>query len=260
MEYIKYPMINKLAEEYDNTNENTHYWSDGRKVYFRTHEIKGVDIETFEQYFCCWAKDKNYCYDGFIRIKDADVNTFQALNFTYAKDKSNVFTVGGKIKNVDARTFEICDNGKHSLGKERMDNKIYELYVPYGFGRDKNNVYYYNFNGKPKIVKNALPKTFVSLDDGCFGYDENSVFCEIWKLNKANPKTWKLIKRGYYYSKDKVVYYFNRIIKMADVETFEVIETSEELGWAMQLAKDKDNYYYTDIIITKEEFEEYKNK
>jgi hypothetical protein len=44
---------------------------------------------------------------------------------------------------------------------------ISDSFVPYGYGKDKNNVYYYGFEGKPKVVKNASPETYVSLNDGC---------------------------------------------------------------------------------------------
>jgi hypothetical protein len=55
--------------------------------------------------------------------------------------------------------------------------------------KDKSNVYYYGFEGKPKVLTNASSETFVSLNDGCFGYDSRNVFYKIYKLNKADPKT-----------------------------------------------------------------------
>jgi hypothetical protein len=197
--------------------------------------------------------DKNHCYSGSYRLRGVDVKTFKVLNMTYAKDKFNVWTLIGKVEGADAETFEVCDSGKYSLRKNIKNGKMYVSFVPYGFGKDKNNVYYYDTLGKPKLLKNAIPGTFVSLGDGYFGYDENTVFCKYNKLNKANPKTWKLYKIGYLYSKDKYIYYLTRIIKDADVETFEIIENipSEEL--VFQYAKDKNNYYNNDNIITKKQ-------
>jgi hypothetical protein len=248
----------KLANEYDETEEeNTRYWTDGKKVFYKSSEIKGADIESFIHFpgYVGYAKDKNTVYRDSKRFKEADKDTFEVLNFNYAKDKSNVWTLIGKIENVDAGTFEVCDSGKYSLGHHVKNGKWYELFVSYGFGKDKNNVYYYDTLGKPKILKNAIPESFVSLDDGYFGYDENTVFCKYNKLNKANPKTWKLYKVGYFYSKDKYIYYFNRIIKDADVETFEIIENVPSSDLVFQYAKDKNNYYNNDDIITREEFE-----
>jgi hypothetical protein len=246
----------KLADNFDETNENGLYWTDGKKVYFRHYEIKGADIKSFLQYPGCWAIDKNHCYTVSDRIRDADKETFQPLNYTYAKDKLNVWTLGGKIKDVDAETFEVCDSGKYSLGNNIEKGKRYEIFVPYGFGKDKNNVYHYDYSGKPNIVKNASPNTFVSLGDCVFGYDENNVYYKQNKLNKANPKTWKLFKTGYLYSKDKYIYYLNRIIKDADLETFEIIEQNVEFGLPFQYARDKNNFYNNDNIITKEKYEE----
>jgi hypothetical protein len=246
----------KLAVEFDNTIEGGLYWTDGKKVYFRRYEVKGADIETFLQYPGYWAVDKNHCYSGATCIKDADRETFTVLNMTYAKDKSNVWTLIGKIKDVDAQTFEVCDSGKYSLGNNLEKGKLYEQFVPYSFGKDKNNVYHYDFSGKPNIVKNASPATFVSIGDCVFGYDENNVYYKQNKLQGANPKTWKKLKNNYFYSKDKKIYYFNRIIKAADLETFEVIESDVKLGKPLQYAKDRNNYYSNDNIITKEKFQE----
>jgi hypothetical protein len=245
----------RLLGQHDKTYQ---YWTDGEKVFFNAFEIKGMDIETFEQYPGSWGKDKNHCYCTSTRLQGVDVKSFSVLNFTYAKDNMNVWTLGGKIKDVDAKTFEVCDNGKRSLGKthDKQTGLWYELFVPYGFGKDKNNVYYYDYSGKPNIVKNASPKTFISLDDNYFGYDENSVFCGRSKLQKSDPKTWKKFKDLYYYSKDKkIIYYFNRIIKEADAETFEVLEQNIERGLPKQLAKDKNNYYWNDSKKTKEEID-----
>jgi len=246
----------KLLEKYDRIYQ---YWTDGQKVYFNAFEVKGVDMETFEQYPGAWGKDKNHCYSGGKRLQDADVESFRVLNHTYAKDAKYVWALGIRIQDAGAETFEVCDDGKHSLGKhyDKKADKWYELIVPYGFGKDKNNVYYYDFNGKPNVVKNASSETFVSLNDSYFGHDENNVYCGIRKLQKADSKTWAKFKDLYHYSKDKkIIYYSNRIIKDADAETFEVIEQNVEWGLPLQLAKDKNHYYWNDNITSKEKIEE----
>ena len=53
-----------------------------------------------------------------------------------------------------------------------------------------------------------------------------------------------MLKDGYFYSKDKYIYYFNRIIKEADAETFEVIVNKNK----EQYAKDKNHYYRCELI------------
>jgi hypothetical protein len=253
----------KLAQFYDTNDENTLYWTDGKVVYFREEKIKNADIYSFEQFPGCWAKDKNFCYSGNTKLKDADCSTFEVLNYTYAKDKTNVWTLEGRIPEAEAKTFEVCDNGKKSLGftfVESANNKKEkrESFAPYGFGKDANNVFYYDFQGKPKVVKKAISSSFESLNDGYFGYDEKSVFCGKNILPKANPKSWKKLEDKYYYSKDQsTVYYFNSLIKDADAESFEVVIVSSVFDTPTQYAKDKNHYYLNDSICSADEFEKY---
>ena len=172
----------KLANSYDKTNdEMTRYWTDGENAFFKNSEIKKVDVESFVQYpsYIGYAKDKNNVYIKEKIFKEADVDTFEVLNYAYAKDKINVWTMIGNIENVDAKTFEACDDGKHFNGETKINGKLHKTFIPYSFGKDKNNVYYYDTVGKVKIVKNAVSKTFVSLNDGYFVYDEQSVFLHI---------------------------------------------------------------------------------
>jgi len=253
----------KLAKDYNADNETALYWTDGKVVYFCGEKIKNADIDSFEQFPGCWAKDKNFCYSGSTKLKDADCLTFEVLNYTYAKDKSNVWTLVGRIPEAEAKTFEVCDDGRKSLGikfvlLENNKREILESFVPYGFGKDAVNVFYYDFQGKTKIVKRAISSSFQSLNDGYFGYDEKSVFCGKNTLPKANPKTWKKLEDKYFYSKDQNrVYYFNRLIKDADAESFEVVIVSSVFETPTQYAKDKNFFYFNDSIVSKEEFEKH---
>ncbi|WP_433766093.1 DKNYY domain-containing protein [Flavobacterium ginsenosidimutans] len=253
----------KLAELYDANNENALYWTDGKVVYFRENKIKNVDIDSFEQFPGCWAKDKNYCYSGGSKLKDGDSLTFEVLNYAFAKDKNNVWTLEGRIPEADTKTFEVCDTGKKSLGItfvfiENNKKQGKESFVPYGFAKDANNVFYYDFQGKTKVLKKAISSSFKSLNDGDFGYDENSVFYGKNILSKANPKTWKKLHDKYFYSIDQNrVYYFNRLIKDADAESFEIVFVSSIFETPTQYAKDKNHFYLNDTICSSEEFEKY---
>ena len=248
----------KLATVLNEHDQNTFYWTDGKTVYFRIYEIKGANIESFEQFSGSWAKDKKHCYLTSTSLQGADPETFEVLNFAYAKDKSNVWTMGGRIPEADSDTFEVCDSGKKSLGRnfDKKQKIWYELFVPYGFGKDKNNVYYYDYQGKTKIVKKGIPSSFQSLGDGKFSYDEKSVFCGHSVIPKANPATWKKLHNDYYYSKDQNrIYYFNRLIKEADAETFEVVVLPVATGLPYQYARDKNFGYWNDHAHSLEEFE-----
>lgn len=251
----------KLVTGFNAHDENALYWTDGKAVFFRGYEIKGADIESFEQFPGGWAKDKKHCYSGNMKLKNADTLTFEVLNFTYVKDKSNVWTVGGRIPEADIGTFEICDSGKKSLGlsvvKVENGQKAYhENFAPYGFAKDMDNVYYYDFQGKTKIVKKAIPSSFHSLGDGYFGYDEKFVFCGQSVIPKAKPATWRKLHEEYFYSRDENrIYYFNRLIKEADAETFEIVVVPSIYGNPSQYAKDKNVGYLNDNTVSLEELE-----
>jgi hypothetical protein len=239
----------------NNLNENYPFWTDGERVYFLENVIKNADLDSFIVYpeDNEWAKDKKTVYFRSGSYRNADKDTFEALNYIFVKDKQNVWTVNGKIDNVDIKTFEVCDSGKIFLRNAVLDGKLFKVILSTGYGKDKNNVYYYNGNDKykPKTVNGAMPATFVSIGDGYFGYDENFVYFRNKKLKNANPKTWKLFKMGCRYSNDKNIYYDNNIIKEADVETFEIINNT--------FAKDKKNYYNVETIISKEKYENANN-
>jgi len=251
----------KLADVFISYDESTLFWTDGKKVFFRGYEIKGADIESFEHFPGAWAKDKKGCYLVSTKLRGADPLTFSVLNYTYAKDRSNVWTIGGRVEEADAETFEICDDGKKSLGlqfekSDKGEMIRYECIVPYGFAKDKNNVYYYDYQGKTKIVRKADATRFTSLNDSYFGYDEKNVFCGAAVIPKADPATWKKLRDKYYYSRDgNKVYYFNRLIKEADAETFEVVAIPNISGSPPQYAKDKNHHYNNDLICPKEKFE-----
>jgi len=256
------PKGKQIATTFDEDDVYGLFWTDGKYAYFRSNKLTGADIDSFVQYPGFWAKDNRYCYLGSSKIKNVDHNTFEVLNFTYAKDKSNVWTLGGRISEVDAKTFEVCDDGKKTswLGIKKMDNGQmvrYQSYVPYGYAKDKDRVYYYDACGKNKIVIKADAKTFVSLNDGEYGYDKNFVFCGKAVIPKANPLTWKKLHGiNYEYSQDgDRIYYFNRLIKDADAKTFEVVAIPIVTGFHLQLAKDKNRRYWNDLVISIDEFE-----
>jgi len=237
----------KLATKFDEHNENTNYWTDGKKVYFRGDEVKGADIESFVQYPGGWGKDKKHCYLVGSRLQNADLTTFEVLNFTFAKDNTSAWTLGGRI-DIDSDTFEVCDSGAN-VNIAIIAGEQYTLTTPYGYAKDKNAVYHYDYSGKTNIVKKAIPQSFVSLNDSRFGYDEKSVFCKISVLPKANPKTWKKLHDDYYYSRDgNRIYYFNRLMKDADAESFEILVTPDLFRNPGQYARDKNNYYLNDNI------------
>jgi hypothetical protein len=229
------------ARSFREADRTTLYWIRGDTVLYRHYPLKGADVDSFSFYLGSFGKDHKHCYCTSIRLAGGNGATFRALNYTYATDGTSVWTMGGKIKDADAESFVVCDDGVHYLGSGSQ--------VPYGFGKDKNRVYYYDFDGKPNWVRKASAASFVSLNDGHYGKDDGFVFCGAASLPKARVEHWRKI--GGYYSKDDArVYYFNRLIRDADYDTFEVVDT----GGFLQMAKDKNRFYDTDRVVSEAEF------
>lgn len=220
----------------------TLYWTRGKQVFYRSYPVRGADIETFSYYLGDFAKDSKHCYCTNSRLAGGQGATFRTLNYTYATDGISVWTLGGKIKDADAESFVVCDDGVlyHDINTP----------VPYGFGKDKQRVYYYNYRGKPNWVRKASSASFVSLNDGYFGKDDSFVFCGAVTLPKAKVEHWRKI--GGHYSKDDArVFYFNRQIRDADQESFEFVPTKRNY---VQLAKDKHRFYSNDDVIDEASF------
>jgi hypothetical protein len=222
-------------------DETTLYWinRDGKVVY-RHWPLHGADVESFRFFRGSFAKDRKHCYCTKTRLAGGNGATFRALNYTYATDGEFVWTLGGKIKDVDAASFVVCDDGALDLGRG--------IRVPYGFGKDKGRVFYFDYNGKPNWVRKATPGSFVSLNDSYFGKDDNFIFCGAATLPGAKVEHWRKI--GRYYSQDEArIYYFNRRVKGADYATFEVVPSAD---W--ELAKDAKHYYRNEAIVDAAEF------
>jgi len=220
-----------VFREYDLT---TLYWIRGDEVLYRYYPIRGADIESFRFYSGGFAKDRKNCFCTNSRLKGGNAADFRALNYTYATDDQSVWTMGGRIAGADVESFVVCDDGVYLLPPANR--------LPYGYAKDKARVYYYDFDGKPNWVRKASPGSFVSLNDGHFGKDERFVFCGAVTLPNANVERWRKI--GGFYSKDDTrVYYFNRQIKQADCDSFEVVPSDR-----FELAKGKHCHYFNDRV------------
>lgn len=225
---------------FNDADKSTHYWINGSVMMYRHYPIRGADIKTFRFYRGAFAKDLYHCYVTSKRLAGGNAQLFRALNYTYATDGNFVWTLGGKVKGSDAASFSVCDDGVYSTGRSRF---------PYGYGKDRSHVFYYDFDGKPNLVKKANAETFQSLNDGFFGIDNKTVFCGRSTIAKADVKTWNKI--GGFYSKDKNrIFYFNRIIPEAHLSSFRVIPSQD--GFT-QLARDRNHFYWNDRIIDKDE-------
>ncbi len=242
--------------DFDEDNPDTEFWTDGKNVYNHLSKLRGANPGAL-MYSGIFAKDDRKCFCGESWIKDADVNSFRVLNYTFAIDKNYVFTITGKVKDADVDTFKVLDDGKSLLWYNRIGIPEYTFC---GYAKDKNNVYYHNYEGKPKVVKKADLETFVSLNDGYFAKDKNNVYGNGKIIKKANPQHWvKMSELNTLYSKDndRVFYGFWELPHI-DYDTFELEISPNSKEIKNQLAKDKTNFYKNGEIITAEEFNKLK--
>jgi len=219
---------------YRESDPTTRYWICEAGVFWKNELVFGADPTTFRFYLGGFAKDHQHCYCYSSRLRDANPSTFRALNYTYAADDKFVWTIAGRVKDADAESFVACDDGFIELGLG--------LRAPHSFGKDKQRVYYYDFDGKPNWVRKASADSFVSLNDGYFGKDANFAFIGRAMIPRANVESWEKVG-GYYSKDDKRVYYRNRTLRDADPDTFIFLGPEE------QLARDKRHLYRRDEIV-----------
>src|SRR5262245_41492649 len=165
-------------------DDTTLYWIRAGKVMYRHYPLAGAHAESFRFYRGSFGKDRKNCYCTSHIFAGGNGSTFRALNYTYATDGVSVWTMGGKVKDADAASFVVCDDGVCHLQPG-------DLRAPHGFGKDRERVYYYDYDGKPNWVRTASPATFVSLNDGYYGKDAGHVFCGRAVLPKADVVTWR---------------------------------------------------------------------
>ena len=246
-----------------------YYAKDKNNVYSGSDKIKDANPDTIKILNQVYLKDdKNVFLNFGQKIENADATTFEVMeeNTSYGKDKNNVYFLGEKIKGADAKSFEIIlepnnlvqmyskDRNSVFIGGRKIkeaDLKTFErLFGTDYYSKDKNNLYYQEVKIDKIDNKNLKILYFDGIDVVKNG---NKIFAEGKKLNIKSPETFEIILSKYYnfpnliYGKDdKNVYaiskfdktYSSKVIKNADVNSFEVMENS-------MYTKDKNNIYFT---------------
>jgi hypothetical protein len=200
------------------------------------------DIASFKAFRGNFARDRNYCYHGMRRLKGANPMTFTMLNFTWATDRQTVWCMGGTVADAAGETFEACDDGHY----EAIDRH------PSSYGKDLHRVFQYDADGKACWVRKADPSSFEAISAGEFGRDAHFVFCGSSVIPKARRDHWQYM--GNNYSKDdRRVFYFNRVVEGADIESFQVSERQSIV--CCPSARDKQKYYRWEREVSREEYE-----
>ena len=255
-----------------------YYAKDKNNVYSGSDKIKDANPDTIKILNQVYLKDdKNVFLNFGQKIKNVDAATFEVMeeNASYGKDKNNVYYLGEKLKGADAKSFEIIlepnnlvqmySKDKNSvfiggLKIKEADLKTFErLSGTTYYSKDRNNLYYREL----KIDKFDKKNLKILYSDGIdVVKNGNRIFAEGEKLNIKSPETFEIILSKYYnvpnliYGKDdKNVYviskstkfdetYSTKIIKNADVNSFEVMKNS-------MYTKDKNNIYFTRNDVVK---------
>lgn len=249
-------LTDRPFNDFDEDNPDLEFWTDGIRVFNRFSELRGADLQTFE-YSGIFAKDARRCYCGDALLQDADPATFKILNNTYAADSCSVYTITGRVAGADISSFEVLDDGKALLW---LNKKGIPEYTFCGYARDRNFVYYHNFESRPKSVKKADPQSFVSLNDGYFAVDSNFVFADGRVLRTADVHSWKKISPipNSLYTKDcRKIFYAFREIEDADYCSFRLIVPDGARYIKYQLAEDSNGFYRNGSRISEDELEKY---
>jgi hypothetical protein len=220
------------------------YWIQDGVVFFRHSPIKGADASSFRYFLGGYGIDVKACYSSGKRLRDADLKTFQVLNFTYAKDKQNVWAMGIRIPTAVARSFVVCDDGAHQYDDS-------DMIVWCGYGKDERGVYYYDYDGKPTLLKKVDPATFVSLGDKTFAKDANHVFLGAAVLPKADPATWEVIA-GVYSRDAKRLYWRKVALPGVNPKKFRVLTKGEA---KLRAGGDGETWYFDDLQIKRDEYD-----
>ena len=221
------------------------YWDRGDAIVCAGETVKGAHLPSFRYFENGFARDRANCYCMGRKLRGATSDSLKVLNYCYVTDGQGVWTLGGQIKDVDAESLVVCDDGYKQLSGGGK--------VPFGYAKDKNFVYYFNFQGKPKKLAKANPDTFMSLNDGHFGKDDKSVFFGSFRLVGAKLDSWVKIDGNY--SKDqKKVFSGNRVVNSAIIDTFEVDPLFNFL------AKDHVHFYRNDNEISEADYVRIKSR
>ena len=206
-------------------------------MYDYFEKVEGADVKSFEAIDYSVGKDKNSVYYEAQKINGADVKSFEFVGYNFFKDKNNVYY----------QRSEFTDNPDISYKFPKIegaDSKSFET-IDYSVGKDKNSVYY-----ETQKINGADTISFKSLENNFFR-DKKSVYYKNKKLENIKPENFKvinssLVKQGenlYYNIKDE-----NDNVKFIPLESKTVVDESFEV-LDEDYTKDKNNVYFKGKIL-----------
>lgn len=215
------------------------------------------DIGNFSNY----KKDKNYVYYGTDIVIGADPKTFEIINDDFAKDKTHVYSKGKVLEDSDSSTFVVgaipkdkfnvyllltCEDNIWDQCYRKVQGADPATFEPFlgGLHKDKSQIFY-----GIKAIPDADMETFALHDGGKYGYsywyDKNYTFVMTYDgIGIIKEKCNNLDRIGGYYLKcDNKVYYGDRLLVGADVNTMIPV------GVTGNYAKDSKSVYFDGEIV-----------
>lgn len=216
---------------------NSNYRKDEDHVYYGTDEIPDSDPNTFEILDEKFARDKDQVYSGGKIIEGADPSTFVRLGTSgYVKDSKSVYAEVG----CGGSGYSIVFCFRKVEGADPQTFKFNSFNMP----MDKDHVFY-----SDKIIPEADPETFSEHNGGKYGYsywyDKNYIFVMANnRVGVIKEKCNNLDRIGGNYLKcDNKVYYEDKLLAGADVNTFVPV------GVTANYAKDSKTVYFDGEVV-----------
>lgn len=210
----------------------SNYKKDNRYVYYGTDIVVGADPNTFKIIDDQFAKDKNHIYSKGRVLEDSDSSTF--ILGPIPKDKSNVYLLS------------TCENNQWDRCYQKVEGADPVTFQPFigGYYKDKFHIFF-----DTKIIPNADIETFAIHDGGKYGYsyayDENNTFVMTYDgIGVIDERCGNLDPIGGYYLKcDDKVYYEDKLLVDADVNTMIPV------GVTSNYAKDSKTVYFDGEVV-----------
>lgn len=201
LKYVDAKSYETLANHYES------YWSRDCKNYYRNEKKVNVDRASFVLINKWFSKDKNKTYvdfsERFFPIFNNSLN-ISKITSEYIKKNNSVYYVSiDGIIHIEKKDFD-------EIKKIKIFDKdiigINEIIL---------------VNGKEFKYSKVDAESFSTFGNqtGWYTKDKNHVYYDQQIIERANPKTFRILE--YDYGKDdKYVFYENKLLKGADVRTF----------------------------------------
>ena len=225
------------ASNYIRLGKQVYYISPYCSAYEKPYKKIGLDLGSYQVLDCQYVKDNKRVFRDGRPQKGVSPDSFNVFNRVFAGSKDVILTTYGNAKVDVPSSFEVLDDGDQFIYKETQPDGYRA-----GYGRDNTYVYFFcESTSTPhasKVRAAKDPQSFRSVGRA-YGVDEQNVYLEGRRIKLAEASSWQLLERGYSRD-DKHVFYYSRVVDGADVASFIVDNSIEDVYC---IGRDKANIY-----------------